>query len=472
MELIRVGIWPTLGPPHWELHPLPSFRVGRDLRCELCLDDPAVSPFHLSVSYENGKLWARDLGSLNGTTLNGAAISTAALEPGSELVVGGYALHFSRQELAKLNPHDLCLLLESLLEQGRLDSCLEIGAEAVLEFPDSAELLGVLAQAQLKAGRDGEAQSLGLRAEALGPNSIQALAARAMWSERHDTLERARGYWEKVLRLDPKRENAARHLRKVLKLQKVYAKMHQMVPRNPDGTPAMPDVEVEIKIGNLSIRYRAQSQRDLVMPCIGTLTSVGEEVNRCLGFEPSSYSVNLAGGEKAIEDAGEWAAACYLRGKGEIIINPEVLADKELDFYFVALAHEYVHLAVDALSAGRAPQWLDEGLAQTLTQNQNEADRALLQKAVSAEALLPVSMLAQGFGQLVDKALIDLAYAQAYSLMEYLLESIGWDGVRRILLTLQEGGCPPEYEDEMENLEEHWLSWLKIQGKEGAGFER
>ncbi len=467
-----MGIWPTLGPPHWELHPLPGIRVGRDPRCELRLDDPAVSPFHLTISHENGKLWARDLDSLNGTTIDGQKITTIALGPEAELQLGGYALHFGCEAIAKLNPHDLCWLLERLLAQNRHEACLRIGREAAAEFPDSAELLGVLAQAHLKEGNRDEAQSLAFRAEAKDPRCIQGVTALALWAERYDTLERAREYWERVLRLDPERGQAERHLRKVIKLQKVYSRMHQMVPRNADGSPAGPDVELSIKTGNLNIRYMAQSQRDLVMPCIGTLSSVADEVNRYLGFEPAGYTVNLAGGNQAVQKAGEWAAACYVREQAEILINPDVLADKELDFYFVALAHEYVHLAVDTLSGGMAPQWLDEGLAQILTQHQNEADRAILAKAVSADASLPLAMLSQEFGQLLEKPLIDLAYAQAYSLMEYLIERIGWDGIRKVLVELKKDACPPEFEEEFTHLEEYWLGWVKIQGKEGAGFER
>jgi tetratricopeptide (TPR) repeat protein len=463
MELIRVGVWPTLGPPHWELHPLPGLRVGRDPRCELRLDDPAVSPFHLTVSYENGELWVRDLDSLNGTGLDGQKLRTAVLQPGSELRLGGYVLNFGCEQMAKLNPHDLCVMLEGLLADGRFELCAQAGQAAVEEFPDSAGLLGVLAQAMLKTGQDKKAQDLAIKAEAIDPLSPQALAARAMWAERHETLERAREYWQRLLDLNLGQRRAARHLRKLEKLQKVYAKMRQMVPRNQDGSPALPDNEIEIQSGNLNIRYLAQSQRDLVMPCIGTLTSVGEEVKRSLGFEPESYTVNLAGGAEALEKAGDWAAACYLAGKAEILINPQVLADKELDFYFVALAHEYVHLAVDRMSGGTAPQWLDEGLAQTLTQNQTESDRALLEKALSADALLPLSVLTQNFAQLVDKALIDLAYAQSYSMVEYLLERIGWDGVRQLLEGMRGEACPMGYLEELNHLEEGWLAWLKFQ---------
>ena len=50
-----------------------SFRIGRDAACEIHLDDPMISRQHVEVSHVDGLWWIRDLGSRNGTLVDGRA---------------------------------------------------------------------------------------------------------------------------------------------------------------------------------------------------------------------------------------------------------------------------------------------------------------------------------------------------------------------------------------------------------------
>jgi pSer/pThr/pTyr-binding forkhead associated (FHA) protein len=49
-------------------------RIGRDPKNQICLDDVYVSKQHAFITYEEGRYWLEDLGSKNGTKLNGAHI--------------------------------------------------------------------------------------------------------------------------------------------------------------------------------------------------------------------------------------------------------------------------------------------------------------------------------------------------------------------------------------------------------------
>lgn len=65
--------------------------VGRSPACQLRLDDRSVSGEHAVLTWRDGSWWVRDLGSRNGTRLDGAPIEggkDVALEVGSELVFG------------------------------------------------------------------------------------------------------------------------------------------------------------------------------------------------------------------------------------------------------------------------------------------------------------------------------------------------------------------------------------------------
>ena len=62
-----------------------DFRIGRDVACEVHLDDPLISRRHAEISHVEGLWWVRDLGSRNGTMLEGRRVSRAPLPAQCEI---------------------------------------------------------------------------------------------------------------------------------------------------------------------------------------------------------------------------------------------------------------------------------------------------------------------------------------------------------------------------------------------------
>ena len=62
--------------------------IGRGGDVQVRLDDPYVSRCHCQIEEMEGVLVVRDLGSKNGTYVNGCLITEALLMPGHELSMG------------------------------------------------------------------------------------------------------------------------------------------------------------------------------------------------------------------------------------------------------------------------------------------------------------------------------------------------------------------------------------------------
>jgi len=87
MLTIRIA---ALGPRLVELGPAtPSLRVGRDPGNELCVNDPSLSRRHGVFTWEGGRAWFEDMGSHNGSRLNGRVLAgRTAIGPSDQLELG------------------------------------------------------------------------------------------------------------------------------------------------------------------------------------------------------------------------------------------------------------------------------------------------------------------------------------------------------------------------------------------------
>jgi hypothetical protein len=74
----------------------PALWLGRSLDCRLLLDTPEVSRNHAEILWSGGKFVVNDLGSKNGTRVNGQRIDTAELSHGDVIEIGAWRLVFSQ----------------------------------------------------------------------------------------------------------------------------------------------------------------------------------------------------------------------------------------------------------------------------------------------------------------------------------------------------------------------------------------
>ena len=74
-----------------------SNAIGRDAGNDIALPDEAASARHATLAVDDGEWWIEDLGSTNGTLVNGVRIAKRErLRPGDEIAIGRVALRLER----------------------------------------------------------------------------------------------------------------------------------------------------------------------------------------------------------------------------------------------------------------------------------------------------------------------------------------------------------------------------------------
>ena len=66
--------------------------IGRDPSCDFVIDNKLISGTHAKITREHGGYYIEDLGSTNGTLLNGRRISKEFLRLGSEITLGKHRI--------------------------------------------------------------------------------------------------------------------------------------------------------------------------------------------------------------------------------------------------------------------------------------------------------------------------------------------------------------------------------------------
>ena len=123
-----------------------SLSIGRDPQNSICVDDPALSPFHCRISHQDGCYVLTDLDSAAGTFVNGIPIQQRTLSLNDEISVGTSVLSFQAQ-----HPNAFKLLHAAPLgdqaapsiltpPQIRQDELLYLHPESLAALPQSSRL--------------------------------------------------------------------------------------------------------------------------------------------------------------------------------------------------------------------------------------------------------------------------------------------------------------------------------------------
>lgn len=181
------------------------------------------------------------------------------------------------------------------------------------------------------------------------------------------------------------------------------------------------------------------------------------------GFYPSDKIEAVLYSKEQFRDvtrAPAWAGAIY---DGRLKLPSGGITDRT-ELLEKVIFHEYTHAVVHRLSHGKAPTWLNEGLAQ-YEEGQDEALYKEDLKALALSNKVSLRRLEGSFMGMGGKS-ADAAYLLSLSATRYIIREYGVAGVRRIFEELAlgknldaaiQGALYIPYED----LEKIWLNSLK-----------
>lgn len=392
--------------------------IGRASGSDLKLPGPEVSRRHARIIASEEGYILEDLGSTNGTFLNGRRITREAIKPGDEIRIGRTTLTVHRLRDLPLDQSARAFALgEEMRRRGRL-------REAVLAYERGLTARPHDHERRLILGQMLEALGHWQRAEEA---YRQIPPGVAVYAQAQSALDRLAEKWH------------------------IYAKVRTLLLEEGPSTETLigPEDRVLVKGPGWTIAYPLRAEPSLLKTMAKTLGRARRRLEETLGVVPEHLRVEVFEKARELHLSGPappeafsgWAAGIY-DGTIRIAVGRESLP--EPPFLVLLLTHEVAHAAVEEASRGRCPAWLDEGIAQNLAQNLPRRAEARLLEAARKEALLPLKALEEPFWHLKAKPLIDLAYAQALSVVGFLEREVGWQGLRGLLEALASGLSPEE----------------------------
>jgi len=94
----------------------PYMIAGRDHTCELSLGDLSISRRHSKLSWSRGRFLVEDLGSANGTAVNGKRVERKVFNPGDKIGMGKYEVMLSPQHVT-LDPKATMMIVPKDFDQ-------------------------------------------------------------------------------------------------------------------------------------------------------------------------------------------------------------------------------------------------------------------------------------------------------------------------------------------------------------------
>ena len=323
-------------------------------------------------------------------------------------------------------------------------------AEAPPETPDSraVEIWTVGGWAALEGGDDRGAGQAFLAARQLAPTLAEPLVGLGVSALRAGRDEEAVGWLRQALKRDPQADRADRLLGQIHErrgnVRTALGYFEAAVRKDPGDVTAREgllrvrgEVEFDATLDELFgrhfiVKYPA-GERALAMLTAERLERVYKTLGRLFAYSPSDpVTVILYPPDRfhAVTASPRWTEGLY---DGRLHL-PLPSRSRPLEEYDGSLAHEYAHAVISGMSAGRAPAWLQEGLAQ-YSEEAVRSGKPRPAPALGSDNAVLLQAHAGSF-QGAAPAEAAAAYAESYAVVKQLLQRQGMKKMRLLLTAL------------------------------------
>lgn len=253
------------------------------------------------------------------------------------------------------------------------------------------------------------------RALELNPDLEEAHAILGAILFARDELDSSIRHYEKAFRLNPNDVGIQDGLFAVRRAAEAERKLQRL---------SHPHVIVKYDPPHRGVALRVAERWEAIHRRIGReFEDVPAERTIVILYAPDRFSRHT--------DTPAWAAGLF-DGRVHVAVDAMESRPEDVD---ASLAHEYTHVLIHRLAAGRAPAWLEEGLALYF----EGRDRAWSREILNANGvdLIPLHALHESFlGLPAGHARV--AYAESYSAACVLIDRYGLKQVRGLLALLAE----------------------------------
>lgn len=391
--------------------PLPFLAASAALALVCCL--PAAAQSAVELNNAGTESYNR------GDYLRAATLLETALELAPENQIVRRNLCNARQSLA-----------DQHAKQGDVRAALRLAESAISADPDNASPLIQTGAYYLRLDDVGKAIERLEQAIVTKPGDLDAHDLLGQAYYRDNDLSSARAQWDYVLEMDPDRPSLRERYDKAFREESVEADFNNWKSRHfrvsyPDGIPD-------------GLRSRV----------VSILDKAYVDVGRALGgvYPPPPIQTILytAGQFSEATQLGEHVGAVYDGKIRAPMTDPSGnwLPDEELRR---RLVHEYVHVVVRNITGDKVPWWVNEGVAQALSDSLDQRDREHLRELFGAgrsfrlEALSSPDLAAK-----MSPERIKEAYLQAHATMDLLITRHGKGKVQLLLARLASGDTPDQ----------------------------
>ena len=304
------------------------------------------------------------------------------------------------------------------LAKGDLERALSDARAAVFYAPEDPAMLMNLAYVYLRRSEFKQSLEYLERAKRYAPNNPDVYKLEGWTYYGLNRPDQAVAEWKKSLALRPDSEVQA-------------ALARALRDKNEEENYR------ENESAHFQLKYNGAAEPALAREVLHTLEGHYQQIESELNFsppDPIGVVLYTQEGFADITRAPGWVGALN-DGRIRVPVQGLTGVDSELSR---VLRHELTHSFIQQKTHGRAPTWVQEGLAQWMEGKRSDESAAVLVQVYSAGQAAPLGQL-EGSWMRLPGPMASYAYAWALANIEYIVQTQGMGDVERILDRLAAG---------------------------------